>query len=121
MKTFTERIYEKLKQVPHGYVTTYGELARSIKTRAFRAVGTAMKKNKDPLNIHCYRVVSSNGFVGQYSAHGGIKKKIELLKKEGIDMRGKKISPLKKYLYKFNARTERKQKGHTIRKRISRE
>ena len=102
MKSFDERIYEKLKKVPNGKVITYKELAKAVNSNAYRAVGNAMKSNKDPINIPCYKVVCSNGFVGNYSG-GGIKKKIELLKKDGIVVKNNKIN-LNKYLFKFNCR-----------------
>jgi len=100
MKTFNERIYEKLRKVPRGKIITYKELGRSINSKAFRAVGGAMKNNKDPMNIKCYKVVCSDGYVGGYSASGGMRRKIKLLKNEGIEIKNNKID-LKKYLFKF--------------------
>ena len=32
----------------------------------------------------CHRVVNSNGKIGNYSADGGVAKKIELLEEEGV-------------------------------------
>jgi len=40
-----EKIYEKLLQVPSGYVTTYGDLAKAINLKnGQRIVGQIMKK-----------------------------------------------------------------------------
>jgi len=44
-------------------------------------VGNALNKNFSK-NIPCHRVVRSDGFVGGY--RGGIKKKIAILRSEGI-------------------------------------
>ncbi|MBI3026936.1 MGMT family protein, partial [Candidatus Woesearchaeota archaeon] len=44
-ESFNEKIYELLKKVPKGKVTTYKELAHSAGTRAYRAVGQAMRCN----------------------------------------------------------------------------
>ena len=100
MKTFTERIYEKLRLVPSGKVTTYAELARALHSHAYRAVGTALKHNPDPHHTPCYKVVRSDGFVGFYSGPGGIQKKIQLLQSEGIHVHNRKIN-LKTYLFRF--------------------
>jgi methylated-DNA-[protein]-cysteine S-methyltransferase len=45
MKTFSDRVYELLRKVPEGYVTTYKEIADALGTRAYRSVGQAMKRN----------------------------------------------------------------------------
>jgi methylated-DNA-[protein]-cysteine S-methyltransferase len=80
-----ERVYSLLKKVPSNKVTTYAELARAAGTHP-RAVAVFMKTNRDPGKIECFRVVKSNGQVGGYSGHGGVRKKIELLIKCGIEV-----------------------------------
>jgi methylated-DNA-[protein]-cysteine S-methyltransferase len=45
MKTFAEKAYDLLRQVPAGRVTTYQEIAHALGTKAYRGVGQAMKKN----------------------------------------------------------------------------
>jgi O-6-methylguanine DNA methyltransferase len=49
---------------------------------AARAVGSVMKINPLAPMIPCHRVVRSDGSIGNYSAKGGAKKKLELLRKE---------------------------------------
>ena len=98
MKTFNERCYDILRRVPKGKVTTYSELARALKSKAYRAVGNAMKKNPHAPEVPCHRVVRSDGDVGGFAS--GTKKKISMLKKEGIKVKKGKVD-LKKYLYKF--------------------
>ena len=98
MKSFNERCYQVLKKVPRGKVTTYKEIAKALKGKAYRAVGNAMNKNPYAPRVPCYRVVKSDGNVGGFAS--GTKKKIQLLKKEGIEIKKGKID-LKKYLYKF--------------------
>jgi len=98
MKSFSERLYEKLKKVPKGKVTTYKALAHALNSKAYRAVGTAMNKNPYAPRVACHRVINSSGRVGGFAS--GTKNKISLLKKEGIEIVNGKIN-LKKYLYKF--------------------
>ena len=96
--SFSERCYKILRKVPRGKVTTYREIARALKSRAYRAVGNAMNKNPYSPKIPCHRVVKSNGEVGGFAS--GTRKKISLLKKDGINVVKGKID-LRKYLYKF--------------------
>jgi len=45
MKTFSDKVYELLRKVPAGRVTTYKEIAHALGIRAYRGVGQAMKRN----------------------------------------------------------------------------
>ncbi len=45
MKSFSEKVYDLLRKVPKGRVTTYKELAHALETKAYRGVGQAMKRN----------------------------------------------------------------------------
>jgi len=96
---FNEKVLKLTKKIPGGMVTTYKLIAEKLKTKAYRAVGTALHRNKRPIIIPCHRVVNSNGFVGGYGE--GIKRKTELLKKEGIKIKNKKIINFEKILFRF--------------------
>jgi methylated-DNA-[protein]-cysteine S-methyltransferase len=56
------------------------------KPNSARAVANACGKNPNPIKTPCHRVIRSDGKPGGYSAPGGIKKKLELLNKEGINL-----------------------------------
>ena len=95
-----EKIYKKLLQVPSGYVTTYGDLAKAIDLKnGQRVVGQIMKKNPFPVIVPCHRVVKSDGTVGGY-AYGTDRKKY-MLSKEGIKIKNYKISDFKNNLFRF--------------------
>ncbi len=81
MKNFNKKCYSILRRIPKGKVTTYKDIANALKSKTYRAVGRAMKKNHNK-NIPCYKVIKSNGEIGGFNK--GIKKKIRLLKKDGI-------------------------------------
>jgi len=82
---FQVKVWRAIAKIPKGEVRTYKELARIIKKpKAIRAVANACGKNPYPIKIPCHRVVGSNGYLGGYSAKGGIKQKKSLLKQEGI-------------------------------------
>ncbi len=95
--------YQLLKEVPKGKITTYKAVAEALNTRAYRAVGIAMKINKNSPKIPCHRVILSDGSLGGFTFQGkfNINKKIELLKSEGIIIKNKRIN-LDKYMHKFN-------------------
>tara|TARA_B110000196_G_scaffold7992_1_gene6962 strand:+ start:495 stop:779 length:285 start_codon:yes stop_codon:yes gene_type:complete len=82
---FQIKVWEEIKKIPHGNTITYKELAIAIgKPKAIRAVANACGKNPYPIKIPCHRVVRSDGGLGGYSGIGGIQKKKELLREEGV-------------------------------------
>lgn len=83
---FTQRVLKMVAQIPCGRVITYKDLAEAAGSpKAVRAVGNILHNNPHLIEIPCHRVVKSNGEVGGYV--GGVKKKIQLLKKEGIKIK----------------------------------
>ena len=97
---FNEKIYKKLKKVPKGKITTYKLLAESINSKAYRAVGRAMNKNPYAPIVPCHRVVNSQGHLHGFAR--GLKKKKEMLEKEGVKVKNDKIVDFKERLYKFD-------------------
>ncbi len=103
-KSFSERAYDILRKVPKGKVTTYKELAHALNTNAFRAVGMAMRNNPYSPEVPCHRVVASDGTLGGFNGSKTwmtVKKKVAMLKKEGIKIEGNRIANFDKVLYKF--------------------
>ena len=96
---FDKKLYAALKQVPRGRVTTYKELARAVHSRAYRAVGQAMGRNPFAPKVPCHRVVRSDGSLGGYS--GGLKRKVAILKREGVKISGGRVSDFKSKFYRF--------------------
>ncbi|MEO0088135.1 MAG: MGMT family protein [candidate division WOR-3 bacterium] len=83
MTEFTKKVLAIVKEIPKGKVMTYQEVAIKLGNKNLaRAVGQALKRNPYPIIIPCHRVIRSDGKIGGYSL--GAKKKIELLRKEGI-------------------------------------
>lgn len=97
---FQERVWELLKQIPKGRVTTYKIIAEKMNSGAYRVVGRACHNNPYFPIAACHRVVNSNGFVGGFSK--GIEEKIRLLGKEGIKIKNKKIVDFDKILFNFS-------------------
>lgn len=86
---FERKVLLETAKIPCGQVKTYKYIAEKLGNRAYRAVGTALGRNPFPIIIPCHRVVKSDLSVGQYG--GGSKMKIEILKNEGVRIKGDKI------------------------------
>ena len=92
MKTtqFRKAVWEIMLTIPYGQTMTYGEIAGKIAAQkglsrmSAQAVGGAVGHNAISLIIPCHRVVGTDGSLIGYA--GGIRKKVQLLKMEGVDM-----------------------------------
>ena len=93
---FAKQVYDLVKKVPQGEITTYGRIAQALgRPKAARAVGNILHSNVS-LKIPCHRVVNKKGRLALNFAHGGVKKQHELLAKEGIKFKDKLHVILKK-------------------------
>ena len=101
---FSKKVYKITKKIPIGRVCSYGEIARILNTKAYRAVGNALRNNEHPEIIPCFRVVKSNAEVGGYSGsdHKNIKKKIQKLKSEGVIIKNNKIVDFNKKFFRLS-------------------
>ena len=62
MGVFNDKVYEVVRQIPEGYVATYGDIARAIgQPRKALFVGYAMKSSLEPGAVPCHRVVYKDG------------------------------------------------------------
>jgi len=95
----SKKLYELLSEIPKGKVTTYGELAKKLKTKAYRGVGQIVGANPNAPKVPCHRVVRSDGEISGYAF--GVDKKIALLKSEGVIVKNGKIVDFDKKLYGF--------------------
>ncbi len=85
--TFEERVYDAVRMVPRGRVTTYKRLGLAIGCGSSRAVGQALRRNPYAPDVPCHRVVGSDlrigGFGGQH-AGAEVERKRVLLEAEGV-------------------------------------
>ena len=89
---------ELLRQVPQGKVTTYRALALALgDPMAARAVGLIMAANERPDVYPCYKVVHSDGRVGD--APVGTAEKIEKLQAEGIPVVDGRVVDLRAHAF----------------------
>jgi O-6-methylguanine DNA methyltransferase len=99
MLGFRQRVLERVAEIPEGRVATYKELARAVgRPRAWRAVARALATNPSPMKIPCHRVVRSDGRIGGYRL--SVRRKEELLRREGVEIRDGKID-LGRHVFRF--------------------
>jgi methylated-DNA-[protein]-cysteine S-methyltransferase len=102
--SFEERVWKLMESIPRGKVTTYGLIAKKLRTRAFRAVGNACRKNPYAPRVPCHRVVRSDGTIGGFGGKTkgkNIQKKIQLLREENVEIVEGRIINFEKILYTF--------------------
>lgn len=80
--SFNEKVWALTARVPRGKVTTYGAIARKLKTRGYRAVGAALHVNPYAPAVPCHRVVGSDGRLTGFAS--GLAQKQTLLVAEGV-------------------------------------
>lgn len=87
MTRFQRRVYEALREVPRGRVTTYAMLARRVGCGSARAVGQALRRNPFAPSVPCHRVIASDltigGFMGK-SGGSAVERKARMLAAEGV-------------------------------------
>jgi len=86
MGEFSDNVYEAVKRIPRGCVSTYGDIAREVgRPRAARFVGYALHDNPSPGDeIPCHRVVFKDGSLCEAFVFGGPGVQRDLLLKEGV-------------------------------------
>lgn len=99
MVMFDEKVYSLVKKIPSGKVTTYKEIAKNLGTKAYRAVGNALNRNKNPDEVKCCKVVKADGSLGGFAL--GSEDKIRRLKEEEIIVINGKIKDFEEKLHKF--------------------
>jgi methylated-DNA-[protein]-cysteine S-methyltransferase len=83
---FQASVWQRLREIPVGATTTYGELAASVgHPGSARAAGGAVGANPIPIVIPCHRVLAANGTLNGFG--GGLARKKWLLEHEGARFR----------------------------------
>jgi len=101
---FDERVWKLMENIPKGKVTTYGLIARKLKTKAYRAVGNACRRNPYAPRVPCHRVVRSDGTIGGFGGKTTgktVERKIKLLRRENVEIVNGRIIGFEKVLFRF--------------------
>ncbi|MCX6738056.1 MAG: MGMT family protein [Candidatus Parcubacteria bacterium] len=81
---FREKVYKIVWKIPRGKTLSYKEVAKLAgRPKAYRAVGNIMAHHNIK-GLPCHRVIKSDGTLGGFcGGYKEVKRKEELLKKEG--------------------------------------
>ena len=100
-QTFYEQVYEVVKLIPKGRVTSYGAIAKSLGAGgSSRMVGYAMRYAgtvHPPLPAH--RVVNSIGLLTGKFHFNPPELMVELLEKEGVKIKNDKVQNFKAHFW----------------------
>jgi len=80
---FQRRVLLAEREIPRGWVSTYGRIARHLGVPGgARAVGNALARNPFPILIPCHRAIRADGRLGGFQGGCGMKR--ALLTLEGV-------------------------------------
>ena len=85
--TFFERVYEVVRKIPYGKVTSYGAIAKAIGAgKSARMVGYAMNAAHSLEDVPAHRVVNRVGMLTGKHHFPGSNLMQQLLESEGIQV-----------------------------------
>ena len=91
LKSYSEKVYKVVSEIPKGKVTTYGAIGRMVEISP-RLVGQILHNNPYPIEkVPCHRVVNAVGRLAPAYAFGGAEKQRERLLAEGVSMNDGKV------------------------------
>jgi methylated-DNA-[protein]-cysteine S-methyltransferase len=102
---FQASVYDAVRLIPRGKVTTYRLLADYLGCRSCRAVGQALKRNPFAPEVPCHRVIASDMSIGGFNGSRSgpdIQRKMDMLLEEGLDLQGGSLTDTA-MLYTFSA------------------
>ncbi len=89
---FFDKVYNVVRQIPEGKVTSYGAIANYLGVKkSARLVGWAMNASHDLDDVPAHRVVNRNGLLTGKHFFSGSNLMRELLESEGIKIENDKI------------------------------
>ncbi len=100
-KDFFEKVYEVVKQIPEGKVTSYGAIAKYLGTgKSARVVGWAMNNcHSYNIDIPAHRVVNRNGLLTGKQHFGSLNLMQQLLENEGIIVMDDQVQSFEKHFW----------------------
>lgn len=99
-RDYFNEVYEVVRLVPRGRVTTYGTIARYLSLRAgARMVGWAMNGSHSQPDVPAHRVVNSVGVLSGKHFFGGPTIMQQLLEDEGVQVENDRVVDFKTLLW----------------------
>lgn len=92
MSDFYQRVYDVVRKIPAGRVTSYGAIARYLgSARSSRAVGYAMNVSHNLPDVPAHRVVNRNGVLTGKHHFPGTDLMQQLLENEGVEINNDQV------------------------------
>lgn len=89
---FFERVYEIVRQIPEGKVTSYGAIAKALgAAKSARMVGWAMNASHKLEDVPAHRVVNRIGMLSGKHHFEGTNLMQQLLENEGVKVKNNQI------------------------------
>ena len=99
-KDFFQRVYEVVKQIPYGRITTYGAIAKKIGApKSARMVGYALNASHLNEEIPAHRVVNRKGLLTGKHHFQGTNLMQQLLENEGIKIKENTVQNFNDYFW----------------------
>ena len=100
---FFERVYEIVRQIPEGKVTSYGAIAKALgAARSARMVGWAMNASHNLEDVPAHLVVNRIGMLSGKHHFEGTNLMQQLLENEGIKVVENQIIDFEKHFWEPN-------------------
>ncbi len=98
--SFFIKVYNVVRQIPEGKVTSYGAIAKYLGSpQSSRMVGWAMNASHSLIDLPAHRVVNRKGLLTGKHHFGGAKIMQQLLENEGIVVIENQIQDFEKHLW----------------------
>ena len=97
---FFEMVYQVVKLIPSGRVSSYGAIANYLGTKgSARMVGWAMNAAHNLIEVPAHRVVNRNGLLSGKNHFDGHNRMQKLLEGEGIVVKENQIQDFTKHFW----------------------
>lgn len=98
--SFFSKVYEVVRQIPEGKVTSYGAIAKYLGSpQSSRMVGWAMNASHSIDDVPAHRVVNRKGLLTGKHHFGGGTIMQQLLENEGVQIKEDQIQDLEKHFW----------------------
>ncbi len=102
-QNFFEKVYQVVRQIPEGRVTSYGAIARCIGSpQSSRMVGWAMNASHNIEDVPAHRVVNRLGLLTGKHHFDGTNLMQQLLENEGVEVIDNQIQGFDKIFWDPN-------------------
>ncbi|MHA3786965.1 MGMT family protein [Flavobacterium hauense] len=99
-ENFFEKVYEVVRLIPYGKVTSYGAIAKFLgAARSARMVGWAMNACHGREDVPAHRVVNRVGLLSGKHHFDGTNLMQQLLESEGVKVKENQIVKFEKYFW----------------------